>query len=534
MNKKPSNSKKRKREPNQLPSRKKSKIATFNWKDAEFQPEPLSMVSPSYVPVSSLEWDAFKYIEQYLDEEILQLIVDKTNQTSVKNSGKPLLTLVDFKKWLGMSFVMAAVQYPQLRMYWMKKWKVPLIANTMPREKFLIIRRSLKVVYDDDISQDTQQADRLWKIRPLVDKIRSGCLKQARTEHICIDEMMIPFSGRTHLKQYVPNKPNPVGLKAFVLANPNGVVCDFEIFQGSNSFQDEKAAGFSSMEGAILCLTRSLVPGHKIYFDRLFNTVKLADELLDRGFRSTGTLAKRYLPNNPLKSDKDIKQEGRGAIDVKVREDNKICVVKWQDNKSVMMLSSNEGKEPVNTVRRWSKSEKKYITVTQPNVIKAYNTYMGGVDMADRMLSYCSSRQRTRKWTTRTIMHLLDLAISNAWLCYREDKIRANIPLKKITQLRKYKMDYGEYLIESSSILSDSEGSEYLPEEEGTPGRNSRELPSIRFRTHGNHLPEITPGIQQRCKNKSCSKKTSVICTKCKVHLCLVAQRNCYLNYHKK
>ncbi|KAG8255138.1 hypothetical protein J6590_099953 [Homalodisca vitripennis] len=103
--------------------------------------------------------------------------------------------------------------------------------------------------------------------------------------------------------------------------------------------------------------------------------------------------------------------------------------------------------------------------------------------MADRMLSYCSSRQRTRKWTTRTIMHLFDLAISNSWLCYREDKIKSNIPLKKVAQLRKYKMDYGEYLIESNSILSDSEDSEYLTDEEVTPGRNPKELPSIKIFT---------------------------------------------------
>ncbi|XP_039301414.1 piggyBac transposable element-derived protein 3-like, partial [Nilaparvata lugens] len=281
------------------------------------------------------------------------------------------------KKWLGISFVIAAVQYPQLRMYWMKKWRVPLVANAMPREKYFLIRRSLKLVYDDDVPEEKRKADRLWKVRPLINAIQNGCLKQNRMDHICIDEMMIPFSGHTSLKQYVPNKPNPVGLKAFVLANPNGVVCDFEIFQGSNSFLEEKNYGFNSMEAAILCLTRSLVPGHTIYYDRLFSTVKLADELLARGFKSTGTLDKRYLPNNPLKSDKEMAKEGRGTIDIKVREDNKMCIVKWQDNKSVMMISSNEGKEPINMVQRWSKKDKKYISVPQPHVIKAYNTYMG-------------------------------------------------------------------------------------------------------------------------------------------------------------
>ncbi|KAG8266755.1 hypothetical protein J6590_065263 [Homalodisca vitripennis] len=144
------------------------------------------------------------------------------------------------------------------------------------------------------------------------------------------------------------------------------------------------------------------------------------------------------------------------------------------------------------------KDRKKYITVPQPQVIKAYNTHMGGVDMSDRMLSYCSSRQRTRN-------HIQFLAL----LPRRQDQVKHTI--KKLAQLRKYKMDYGEYLIESNSILSDSEDSEYLTDEEVTPGRNPKELPSVRFRTHGNHLPEITPGVQQRCKNSKCSKKTSTV-----------------------
>ena len=36
--------------------------------------------------------------------------------------------------------------------------------------------------------------------------------------------------------------------------------------------------------------------------------------------------------------------------------------------------------EPKDTCRRWDSSEKKYVEIKRPAVIKEYNKYMGGVD----------------------------------------------------------------------------------------------------------------------------------------------------------
>lgn len=85
----------------------------------------------------------------------------------------------------------------------------------------------IKVVFDNDITNE-EEKDQIWKIRPLVDRVLQGCTTQPREQETCMDEMMIPFTYIWNIFIYmVPNMPNPVGLKVFVMANPKVIVCDF-------------------------------------------------------------------------------------------------------------------------------------------------------------------------------------------------------------------------------------------------------------------------------------------------------------------
>ncbi|KRZ73661.1 PiggyBac transposable element-derived protein 3, partial [Trichinella papuae] len=42
---------------------------------------------------------------------------------------------------------------------------------------------------------------------------------------------------------------------------------------------------------------------------------------------------------------------------------------------------------PVGTVKRFSRAVKKRVYVAEPNIIRQYNQYMGGLDVMDKMLS---------------------------------------------------------------------------------------------------------------------------------------------------
>lgn len=144
--------------------------------------------------------------------------------------------------------------------------------------------------------------------------------------------------------------------------------------------------------------------------------------MLDLGYYVVGTIMANRIPRHvPMISDKELMAKGRGTTYTTVREDEKLAITKWQDNKPVYLLSSCYASEKTDTCQRWSKKKKVYETVTRPEVVKEYNHSMGGVDLADRMLSDCPARVRTKKWTVRFIFHMLDLAITNSWFVYRKE-----------------------------------------------------------------------------------------------------------------
>ena len=78
-----------------------------------------------------------------------------------------------------------------------------------------------------------------------------------------------------------------------------------------------------------------------------------------------------------LKSEKELKKEGRGSNDFIVMSDANIVIVQWFDKKPVNLISSFIGIEPVDNMKRYDAEQHKYIGVPRPYIVKQCNSYMG-------------------------------------------------------------------------------------------------------------------------------------------------------------
>ncbi|XP_046963295.1 piggyBac transposable element-derived protein 3-like [Vanessa cardui] len=514
-------------------------IGAAFWSRRPFDVPFPEMHEPSYLP-STIQDNSnlTKYVQEYIDDDLIDLIVEKTNQHSIATKGHSLkLSREECKVFLGITLLMACINFPHIRMYWNNKYAFPTITEAMRRDRFIQLRNSLKFVFDLDVTPEMRAADKLWKVRPLIKRVLQGCLAQKRQQKISVDEMIIPFTGACTMRQYCPGKPHPTGLKAFILANPNGLVCDMIFYQGKNTFPT--ASGLQLGESVVLKMCDSLVAGHIVYCDRFFTTIKLIDKLSKRGIKCAGTVMKNRIPKyvkDDMDSDICLKRRGRGSYDVFVRDDGGMAITKWFDNKSVILLSSIYAAEEVDECTRYDRNLKRFIQVQRPQVIREYNLNMGGVDLTDRLLAVCPARARTKKWTVRFYSHMIDLVIVNSWIKYKEDNKKLGKPAHQILKLREFKQEIAEKMILDNIYRDENEpedqDNENLNKKRGRPG--AVPLPPDAKRFHAaNHLPDMGTK-QNRCRNSGCSKKTTITCIYCNIPLCITPKRNCFVEFHTK
>ena len=129
-------------------------------------------------------------------------------------------------------------------------------------------------------------------------------------------------------------KPNPWGIKAFVLADSNtGYMHNMLIYYGKNTSLINRPQLSLTVKFVITLVEYLKNQGHDLYTDRFYTSPVLDDNLNSLGITITGTMManKRGLP-------KSLKKKDKGTV-TNFRDGN-IMVLSWMDKRKILMLST--------------------------------------------------------------------------------------------------------------------------------------------------------------------------------------------------
>ena len=88
------------------------------------------------------------------------------------------------------------------------------------------------------------------------------------------------------------------------------------------------------------------------------------------------------------------------------------------DNSVVIVASSGAGVNPLCLVNLYSQKHKMKIQVQQPNMIKVYNKYIGGVVREDENIDKYRASIHGKKWYSSSLF-CFELALQNAWQLHK-------------------------------------------------------------------------------------------------------------------
>lgn len=195
------------------------------------------------------------------------------------------------KKFLGLIVLMGQIKKDVLYDYWStdRTIETPFFAQVMNRNRFVQIMQSWHFANNDNIPRN---AHRLAKVQPVIDHLRRKFNDVYKPrQQLSLDECIIPWRGRLSIRTYNPGKITKYGiLVRMVCEAVTDYICNFHIY----------AADGNKLEDTVLTVLEPYKNlWHEIYQDNYYNSVKMAQILLESKMRVCGTIRKnRGLPQS--------------------------------------------------------------------------------------------------------------------------------------------------------------------------------------------------------------------------------------------
>lgn len=276
---------------------------TLEWGDDTSYFEKLEF-SFNDEPDIHAEGSEIDFFQTIFTDDMVMKIVEETNNYAMQKGSKNWnpITPEEVRVFIGIMIFMGIHRLPSTDHYWSSDpaLRVDIIADTMTIKRF---KKILENIHFNDNSTQVPRSDpaydKLHKIRPIVDMLNSIISNTniyKPSSFISVDESMVPFNGRSAIKQYMPLKPVKRGYKVWCIADAKtGFIFKFRVYTGKSDSVEGESLG----EKVVLDLTTNVRAGSLVVFDNFFASVPLLEKLHDRKLYSCGTVrsTRKHLPD---------------------------------------------------------------------------------------------------------------------------------------------------------------------------------------------------------------------------------------------
>lgn len=192
------------------------------------------------------------FFETIFTEDMVLKIVEETNRYALEKSSKNWtpITSEEVRVFIEICIFMGIHRLPSTDHYWSSdpSLRVDVISDTMP------IKRFKKIVENIHLNDNSTQLprsdpgyDKLHKVRPIVDLLNSVIANESiykPSSFASVDESMVPFNGRSPIKQYMPLKPVKRGYKVWCIADAKtGFIFKFRVYTGKSDLVEGESLG---------------------------------------------------------------------------------------------------------------------------------------------------------------------------------------------------------------------------------------------------------------------------------------------------
>ncbi|XP_076160842.1 piggyBac transposable element-derived protein 4 isoform X4 [Ptiloglossa arizonensis] len=303
-----------------------------------------------------------------------------------------------------------------------------------------------------------------------------------------------------------------------VRESDTGYICNMEIYSDERKSLDETVLSI---------LGPNLELWHHVYQDNYYNSVLIANTLLEHKTRVCGTIrVNRGLPQS-LQDEASTLKKG----EIVFRRKGDILLLIWKDAREVRMISTIHDASFCSTGRKNRDSGEEII---KPMCIVQYNAYMKGLDLADQYFSYCNILRKSAKWTKNVVLYLINCGLFNSFKIFQTLNPQSKIKYKQFLLVVARDWITPKGTEESIDLESNISG----PSNIGSKRPPCKDHPQRLSGNMKQHIPVKIPSSEKKkfptkvcrvCVTHGKRSETRYICKFCAVPLHI---GECFTKYH--